>query len=475
MKAKELEKTVLDGGFCIGCGGCAGVTGSPFDIKYDGYGMLRAERCFTDESPVSFVKVCPFGAEALSEDKLSEIFLPTLSRQHSVIGRYISCRIGHVTEDNVRMRASSGGMGRWLLSEMLRSEYVDAVVHVRQNIGEGASQNLYEYTVTRHQDELIETARSAYYPVSFNQVITYMRENPGRYAVTGVPCFVKALRLLSLEDEKLRERIIVTVGIVCGHLKSTAFAENFGWQLGVPPEDLGGIEFRGKMEDLPANHKGVAAYSLTQHSWTPFVSSKRLIGGDWGLSLFKYKACDYCDDIFAETADIVIGDAWLPDFVKDSKGSSIIVCRNPHIERMLVEGESSGSLMLVNSSPEQIVRSQAGGVRHKSEGLAYRLSVDDACNNWHPPKRVMPSSKLSKRRQRIYSGRVELAASSHKAFLAAKKADDLAVFNRMMQGMIDSYQMSQVSKTRALRRKVAKIARRLSQYIQGLIFQSSRS
>jgi coenzyme F420-reducing hydrogenase beta subunit len=336
---------------------------------------------------------------------------------------------------------------------MLQKGVVDAVVHVRQNVGEAAAGNLYEYTVTRSAEELLATSRSAYYPITLARVIELMRADKARFAITGVPCFIKALRLLTTSDEVLRERIAVAVGIVCGHLKSKAFAEHLAWQLGVSPDDLGGIEFRGKLEGQRANNKGVSAYSLSRQEWTPLVSSKRLLGGDWGQSLFKYKACDYCDDVFAETADVVVGDAWLPKYVEDSKGTSIIVCRNPDVQRMLDEGVSTGQLVLHKTKPEQIVRSQAGGVRHKREGLAYRLSVDESNNKWHPPKRVMASTRLRKRRQKMYTLRAELAAASHKAFNDAKKSKNPMIFKNQMQGLIDSYQASKVSTIKAVRRK----------------------
>ena len=461
MKAGALESTVIKGGFCIGCGVCAAASESPFVMAYDEYGMLRARLAGEDRSDISFVSLCPFAQEAANEDVLAKRFLPAAPHSHQEIGGFTSCLIGHVSSDEVRMRASSGGIGRWLLSQMLRDGYVDAVVHVRQNAGGASGADLYEYTVTRSEDELLATSRSAYYPVTLAQVIEMMREQEARYAVTGVPCFIKALRLLSSHDEVLRKRIAVAVGIVCGHLKSKAFAENFAWQLGVPPDDLGGIEFRGKLAGLPANHKGVSAYSLNKREWTPPVSSKQLLGGDWGLCLFKYKACDYCDDVFAETADLVIGDAWLPDFVKDSKGSSIIVCRNPDVQRMLEEGVSSGQLVLQETTPEQIVRSQSGGVRHKREGLAYRLAVDDANERWHPPKRIAAGGRLRKRRQRIYETRVALAASSHQAFDEAKRSGDLSLFKSRMQGLIESYQASRVSASKAVRKKVVAMFKRL--------------
>lgn len=41
-----------------------------------------------------------------------------------------------------------------------------------------------------------------------------------------------------------------------------------------------------------------------------------------------YKACDFCDDVFAETADIALGDAWLPEYVQDGNGTNVVVTRN---------------------------------------------------------------------------------------------------------------------------------------------------
>lgn len=446
MNADRLQQTVIDQGYCIGCGACAAAVNSPFTMGYDRYGRLQARLQARlqgeDRSDSPFEKICPFGAGADDEDSLAAEFLPDAPQRHAATGRFISCRVGHVEDAALRAAASSGGMGRWLSAQLLRRGLVDAVIHVAPGTGAG---ELFAYSVSEKPEQLTHTARSAYYPVSLDAVITHMREHPGRYAITGVPCFVKALRLLSLRDPEIRQRISFTIGIICGHLKSTAFAEAFGWQLGVPPDDLGGIEFRGKLAGQPANHKGVSALSIRGGDWSPMVSSKKLLGGDWGLGFFKYQACDYCDDITAETADIAIGDAWLPEFVKDSNGTSVIVCRNPVIEALLEEGRESGALQLLDSTPEQIARSQAGGLRHRREGLAYRLALADARGRWHPPKRTQPSDRLSARRKRIYELRVELAARSHEAFLAAREAGDFDLFGRSMRSLIRRYERAQSS------------------------------
>ena len=67
-------------------------------------------------------------------------------------------------------------------------------------------------------------------------------------------------------------------------------------------------------------------------------------GTNWGLGFFKYEACDYCDDIFAETADIAVGDAWLKDYTQDALGNSVVVVRNDQIRVIMEDGLKSGSV-----------------------------------------------------------------------------------------------------------------------------------
>jgi coenzyme F420 hydrogenase subunit beta len=446
LNGNTLHDTVIKNGYCIGCGACAAHKESPFTMQYDRYGKLQASLTGDDVTETRFEEICPFGSGALDEDALAEKFLPDASQHHRATGRFISCTIGHVSDTDIRARASSGGIGRWLPAELLRQNLVDAVIHVSQNAGSTSSADLFSYTVSRGPAELLQTARSAYYPVSLDKVVMYIRQHPGRYAVTGVPCFIKALRLLSLHDDELRQRITFTIGIICGHLKSTAFAEALAWQLGVPPATLRGIEFRGKLAGKPANHKGVSAKSSVTGDWVPMKSSKQLVGGNWGLGFFKYRACDYCDDVTAETADVAIGDAWLPEFVKDSKGTSVIISRHPVIDRLLSEGRAAGTLHLLDSTPEQMARSQAGGLRHRRDGLAYRLSIANQQGQWHPPKRVAPASgHLSSRKKRMYELRVALSETSHDAFYAAKQNGDFNSFVGSMRNLMDEYEQTLVA------------------------------
>lgn len=443
MNGNRLSETVIEGGYCIGCGACAAVDASPFVMQYDRHGRLQAHLTGSDRTGTVFEALCPFASQARDEDGLAEEFLPAARQHHPATGRFISCRIGHVDDPEIRACASSGGIGRWLPAELLRRNLVDAVVHVAPNTVSSSSADLFSYVITRDPEEMLRTARSAYYPVSLDQVVARMRREPGRYAVTGVPCFIKALRLLSLQDRTLRERVVFTIGIICGHLKSTAFAEALAWQLGVAPADLRGIDFRGKLAGRPANHKGVRAKSATG-TWSATRSSKELLGGNWGLGFFKYEACDYCDDVTAETADVAVGDAWLPQYVRDSRGTSVIVCRHPVIDALLEEAQQAGRLRLVPSSAEEVARSQAGGLRHRREGLAHRLARADREGRWRPPKRTRPdSARPSSRRKRLYDLRVVLTETSHEAFRIAREAGSFDGFRNAMRPWVRKYEEAQ--------------------------------
>ena len=48
---------------------------------------------------------------------------------------------------------------------------------------------------------------------------------------------------------------------------------------------------------------------------------------------FKYKACDFCDDVFAETADVVVGDAWIPKYL--TQGNSLVVTRSSLFDSLI--------------------------------------------------------------------------------------------------------------------------------------------
>ncbi len=246
---------------------------------------------------------------------------------------------GCVSEGDFRDRGSSGGMGTWIISQLLKEGLVDGVIHVHQRAYSDQDPRLFHYQLSTTAEQVRNGAKSRYYPIEISEVMQLVREQPGRYAIVGIPCFIKAVRLLMQQDALIAERIRFCIGLICGHLKSMRFAEMFAWQCGIEPDKLLSIDFRKKLPGADANKYGIEVAGLKNSQVVTVVKPVHdLYGSDWGLGFFKYKACDYCDDVVAETADVVVGDAWLPQYIKDSQGTNVIVVRHPIIQDLLERG-----------------------------------------------------------------------------------------------------------------------------------------
>jgi hypothetical protein len=225
-------------------------------------------------------------------------------------------------------------------------------------------------------------------------------------------------------------------------MKSNRYADMIAWQMGVSPGKLTGIDFRVKVPGATAKQKGVIArgrHSKTDNSDVIIV--QELFGTDYNHGLFQYKACDYCDDVVAELADLSIGDAWLPEYIPDGGGTSLIIIRDPLLHELIKYAHEDGRIRLEDLSTGQAIASQAGGFRQRREGLAYRLYLADRTGSWRPSKRIKPSAyHFNNYRRRIYEFRVRMTECSYQAFEEALAAGDFATFQQRMEPLIEKYQ-----------------------------------
>jgi coenzyme F420-reducing hydrogenase beta subunit len=446
-EVSKLLETVVAGGYCIGCGGCASINGSPIKIKLDEYAKFQASIEPSAEQSVtsnSVLSVCPFSSESPNEDQISQEIYGNYCEYHDKIGYHLATYAGYVCEDDFRDRGSSGGMGTWIINQLMNEGLVDGVIHVHQRRPSENDPRLFHYQLSTTVEQVRNGAKSRYYPVELSKMMQIIRERPGRYAIVGIPCFIKAVRLLIKQDQLLAERIKFCVGIICGHLKSMRFAEMFAWQCGIEPGNLLEFDFRKKLPGKTANEYGIRSVGLKDGQVVERISPVRdLYGWDWGQGFFKYKACDYCDDIVAETADVAVGDAWLPQYNSDSRGTNVVVVRHPIIRDLIQEGIATGKLKLDNIDADQVARSQSSGFSHRREGLAYRLYLADQRGEWRPTKRVKPKiDHLSSKLQKRLNLRVKLAAESHIAFKDAVNAGKFSVFTRRMSFLTFQYKLT---------------------------------
>jgi hypothetical protein len=163
-----------------------------------------------------------------------------------------------------------------------------------------------------------------------------------------------------------------------------------------------------------------------------------MVDGDWGAGFFQNSACNFCDDVVAETADISFGDAWVEPYSSDGRGTNVVVVRSRVLEKLVAEAISEGRLQLEPVDQEFIVQTQAAGFRQRREGLAYRLTWPRL--GVQPRKRVTPDAKnIKPRRKLIYRMRNWLTAWSHRMFWVARRARRPQLYIRWAKLALTTY------------------------------------
>ena len=427
---------IVRSGLCVGCGSCAACHASG-GMRWDRDGFLKPDGPdeWYEAPSEQVTHRCPMAPAAANEDRIANERFPVATASDVSIGRFDAAYVGHVGANGFRARGSSGGLTSWVAAELLAMGKVEGVAHVAPADPQ-ATGHFFEYRISRSADELGRGAKSRYYPVELSSVLREIRSVPGRYAVVGVPCFIKAINLVRSADPLLRDRITHTLGLFCGHQKSAALIESFAWQLKRELGEVRALDYRIKDESRPANwyraHLDLEDGSSAEQDWW------HLADGDWGAGFFQNPACNWCDDVVGETADIAFGDAWVEPFSSDGRGTNVVIVRTREMRDLIETARADGRLDLTPVDAAFVIRTQAAGLRHRREGLAYRLSLRP--RGIMPVKRVAPSANLSLRRKLVYRLRYSIARWSSPIFRLARKLGAPRLYLTWARAILRLYQ-----------------------------------
>jgi len=275
---------VIKGGYCIGCGVCASLKETTHKIKETREGRYTAVSMDHTAHHELADKVCPFTDASLNENDLGEKYFSKIEgiTKDKELGYYLSSYAGHVQEGDYRGAGSSGGGVSWLLNALMDENLIDGVIHVKEG---GQKDKLFEFALSNNTEEIKKGAKSRYYPVEMSGVLKKIRKSNKRYAVVGIPCFIKALRNLAENDVEIKKRIAFFIGIVCGHLKSKNFTALFSWQHGIHSDKVINIDFRHK---VPSTSAALYSVKISYKEGTKILEkvskpASELYGTDRGL------------------------------------------------------------------------------------------------------------------------------------------------------------------------------------------------
>ena len=461
-------KEVFDGGYCVGCGACAYATNTKMVInKYGEYQPeiikkgLEAYRANTN-----IEKVCPFLSPELNENVLGEKFLDGKDNFSDKIGFYNTVLAGHVSEKGFRKNGTSGGTGTWIGAELLRLGHINGVIHVKKSNRKEYSDPFYKYDISRTQKEVLDGAKTKYHVVEVSEVLQLVKDNPGKYLFIGVPCLIKAIRRIQLVDSVIKDSLPFLVSLVCGHFKSINWTLSLGWSKGIHPKELSGFQYRTKGDGIPARK-----YVFRAHKKEEVIQqdASKVTGGKFNQGALMLSACNFCDDVVGETADLTIGDAWLPQFEADDNGTNLLIVRNKLIQKVFSDARNEGRMTLVDITEKDAINSQSGGFRQRREGLSHRLSKKQESGEWFPEKRIKPNEfSVSLLRKMIYTNRAEVSQLTRKTFVEALEKDDYSIYQNTVETKIKKLMKLELSSIffKALRnkasRKIQKIRRNKS-------------
>ena len=308
--------------FCIGCGGCAFKCPKQcISMTVDNLGQFSPD---IDRDACIECKLCEKICPLYNTENIDYGF-----NYNSIVRNYISCYMGF--DDAFRVTSASGGFVTGVLNTLLSQNVIDYAVCLRNKKNEN---RFYQYEFINKSENLIHCSRSAYYPMEMSQMLRHIKENNGKYAIVVLPCQAKVIRSIQKKDPVLRQRIVFLLGLVCGGMPGAAMVEYLAESVGSNQSYIAQITFREKNGvDLNRNY----GITLRNNEGATFRSTFR--NGAFGFSflnkLFHYRGCNICDDIFAEYADAVFMDAWIPEYNSEKMGRSICIIRNEELLKVV--------------------------------------------------------------------------------------------------------------------------------------------
>ena len=398
-----LLAKVVEPGFCSGCGLCAGICpSSSLMMEYNGKKELVPHIKGHCSGCALCLNVCPFSGEGKSIDEVSEGLyghLPGVGRLAEA-GWFISAQEGHACRGDFRSKGASGGMASWFLTKVLEDGIADAVLSAGPDKARPGS---WTFVRTEKPEDVVSLAGSVYHPVPFDEAFrAIMSEPPGiRLAVVALPCLAYGLRKAMRKIPLLGERIVLLASLTCGLMPTHRYSEYVSLESGVLPEEMGYINFRLPPDEPDSGNYRHVAISRDGVPGKP-VSVKGIPNFLWGHGCFIQGGCLVCDDVFGETADVVFMDAWLPEYARDTKGNSIVLCRSPLANSIVRGSVSSGECRLRETAGERLLRSQVQTLWIKRLLLQGRLAKLEAEGLEYPRRRVVPDMKVYRENEKYF-------------------------------------------------------------------------
>lgn len=413
---------------CIGCGVCTAICPQSVLQMHlapsSDYEVRQIPGC--DERCDLCLKVCPFYQKDGFEDVLNRKIYADLPNQSGDFAKFLNTYEFYKKDEAQRLSSASGGAGNFIFNALFENGLIDYAIcaqsvdsasscasqsttmvqdatepqstsaaqnfkedvpqnleqssHASQNLEQSSGAPLFKFAVIKSAGELERTKKSAYYPLSLDEALKFIIAHDGAYAISALPCFAKALRLICEKNRRIKSRVKFIIGLVCGQSKSANFARKLANNAFGEEVSLASADFRHKIAGASAMSFGFKFRDARGREAVDDRSSSAEFY--WSSRAFTPLACNRCVDVFAKCADAVLMDAWLSPQVGDFRGSSLVITRDERIDELFKNsGEfyESISPALVQSSQQSVVDTKNEifyGTKNPLKKYIYKLKFE---------------------------------------------------------------------------------------------------
>lgn len=344
MAKSSIIEDIRKDKLCLGCGLCESICGSErvsMQLQSNGFFEPVVKGSIGAKEEALVAGTCP-GLNVVND--------LVFDKEEQLWGRMKKLYSGYSTDQVIRKQGSSGGIISAVAVYVLENKIVDAVLQV------GGDSNDYERNmlrVSRNKADVLACASSRYAPaLVFDRILQLLDASSETYCFIGKPCDISAMKNMLTAYPQYKERIKLTVSIMCAGMPSfngtKAIIDEFKAPL--PVKDL---VYRG-------------------NGWPGFFSFRdqqdqvhqKSYNDSWGKTLNKHLnfRCKICPDGIGLQADIAVGDAWetedgYPDFT-EREGQSLVIVRTDRAVQLLEQAAADRQMVFAPLATDKIAMMQ---------------------------------------------------------------------------------------------------------------------
>ena len=365
---------IVEQGLCIGCGLCQSVAGEDrvrVTKTTSGYLHPVIEGELDHDTVDRIYEVCP----GTRIEGLPQRLVEPDTRHDNVWGPWRRMVRAWAGDPEIRFEGSTGGVLTALGQYLLTSGRVAFILQVKTSATEPS---FGDPTLSFTEADVFEAAGSRYGPAAALTDIGAALDRGQPFAFIAKPCDVSALRNYARLDDRVDQLVRYMLVMVCGGFGTPQGTINFYQRVGIDPERVTGLRYRGR--GCPGPTRVETGDEAQEFHYIDYWGEDETT---WSLPF----RCKICPDGIGEAADIAAADTWIgggPNRVDsvDDPGTNALIARTRAGEELIAAAAEAGALTLEYDippdtmslyQPHQVNKKYAVWARHQGLRDAGRI------------------------------------------------------------------------------------------------------